>query len=44
MAGETLNVDALDGGLLVVAGAVVVRVDMHAANGVLHGIDQVLLR
>ena len=42
MAGEALDVDALDGNVLVVSGAVVVRADLYAANGVLHAIDQVL--
>jgi uncharacterized surface protein with fasciclin (FAS1) repeats len=42
LAGDALDVDAFDGGVLVVSGAVVVSADLYAANGVLHGIDQVL--
>jgi uncharacterized surface protein with fasciclin (FAS1) repeats len=42
MTGEDLPVDALDG-VLAVDGAVVVRRDLLASNGVLHTIDRVRL-
>ena len=42
LSGVRLPVDAL-GELLVIGGAVLVRPDLVGANGVLHGIDQVLL-
>ncbi|MBV9894822.1 MAG: fasciclin domain-containing protein [Chloroflexi bacterium] len=41
LSGVRLPVDAL-GELLVIGGAVLVRPDLVGANGVLHGIDQVL--
>lgn len=41
LAEELLNIDALDS-MLAVAGAVIVRPDLQASNGLLHGIDEVL--
>ena len=42
LAGEIFNVDAF-GTLLAVGGAVIVRPDLRASNGLLHGIDHVLM-